>query len=215
MSAGPHAGLLTRTVPSTRLAAGERSYRPLHEDSNMAINATSAGAIRPKNTQVINADGSTRTINLVATPTAIKRVRRKLAQRNHQLVVTREGSQARIELGEYAVLDADRDVLTKDAELTSLARFLGVLSDNEMLEPPQEKAWRYFGVESVGIGESITYRRITPIYRSERKVRESLANLPANGRLQIVGERIEEHRDSPCIGRSVSIGGREVVHESH
>jgi hypothetical protein len=178
-------------------------------------NANTTGAIRPKNTQVINADGSTRTINLVATPTAIKRVRRKLAQRNHQLVVTREGSQARIELGEYAVLDADRDVLTKDAELTSLARFLGVLSDNEMLEPPQEKAWRYFGVESVGIGESITYRRITPIYRSERKVRESLANLPANGRLQIVGERIEEHRDSPCIGRSVSIGGREVVHESH
>ncbi len=99
MSAGPHAGLLTRTVPPTRLAAGERSYRPLHEDSIMAINATSTGAIRQKTTQVINADGSTRTVGLVTTATAIKRVRRKLAQRKHHLVITREAPRLALNWG--------------------------------------------------------------------------------------------------------------------
>ena len=114
--AGPYAGLLTRTVPPTRLAAGERSYRPLHKDFIMANTATPTGEIRPTS---------------VTVPTLVKRIRRKLADRGHSLLITRDNSQDRQALGRYAVLDAARVVLQKNAEIEPLARYLGVLAEHE------------------------------------------------------------------------------------
>ena len=115
--AGPQAGLSTCTVPPTRLTAGKRSYRPQPEDSNMANTATSTGEIRPTVT--------------VSIPTVIKRIRRKLAERGHSLLITRDNSQDRQALGRYAVLDAARVVLQKNAEIEPLARYLGVLAKHE------------------------------------------------------------------------------------
>ena len=194
MSAGPRAGSPTCTVPPTRLATGERSKQPLLEDSIMAINATPTGEIRPKTTQVINADGSVSSVILVAQATVIKRIRRKLAQRHHRLVITREGTQARKDLGEFAVLDAHEEILTKNADLTNLARFLRVLGDHEMLEAPADKTWRFFGVtEDEGDDGQVTRRRITASYRNERQVRHALAKIPAEGRRFIVGEQVVRH----------------------
>ena len=111
-------------------------------------NAASAGEFRPKSARITQpihyADGTVGTITWVKEPTVIKRIRRALSARNHRLVITREGSQARRELGMYSVLDADDEVLQHDADLTSLARFLDVLAADEHIEPPPLKNWLFY-----------------------------------------------------------------------
>jgi hypothetical protein len=78
--------------------------------------------------------GEIRPTATVSRPTIVKRIRRKLAERGNTLLITRDNSQDRQALGRYAVLDAGRVVLQKDAELDSLARFLGALADDESIE---------------------------------------------------------------------------------
>ncbi len=134
--AGPLAGLLTRTVPLTRLAAGKRSNRPQLEDSIMAINATPTGAIRPNHT--------TSEITWVKESTAIKRLRRHLAKSGCSLHISREGSAERQRHGEYYIRDEDGRLVDDKISLESWLRAYGLLVDDERIEPPPEKGWRYF-----------------------------------------------------------------------
>ena len=165
--AGPQAGLSTRTVPSTRLTAGERSYRPQPEDSKMA-NATSTGAIRPEITNTVQlADGTAQTVFWVREAAVIKRIRRKLAKRNHRFVISREATRARTEFGLYSILDANGDVLQRDANLADLARFLNVLADHETLEPARERGWRYHVCKRVAVEhDGITRVCVEPITKT-------------------------------------------------
>jgi len=62
------------------------------------------------------------------------RINRKLGHDGEQLKATRS-ERARLELGDYYIIDADRNViLHKDCELVELARELGVLKPYEALE---------------------------------------------------------------------------------
>ena len=199
--AGPQAGLLTRTVPLTRLAAGKRSYKPHPEDTIMAINATSTGAIRPKNTQTrLHADGSTDTITWVREATVIKRIRRKLAERNHRLVITRLGTQARVELGEYAVLNDQGEVLDKDCNLADLARFIGVLAPEEMIDPRVDKGWRFCVArrEQVEIdGKKYLHNKpLTRGYSTEEKARQAAAHIQDRTGLVLVSWDANPVRES-------------------
>lgn len=99
---------------------------------NMA-NATPRGAIRPNST--------------VSRSTLEKRVRRALSAKGHYLQKTRPGSDARIELGEFAVLN-DRFVpLSTHCKLPDLAKFLGVMTDQEAIEA--DHRWCFIGIDLV------------------------------------------------------------------
>jgi hypothetical protein len=147
--------------------------------------AQSQGVSRPNSARITQpiqyADGTTGTITWVKEPAAIKRVRRALSARNHRLVITREGSQQRIDLGLYAVIDADQTVIQKDADLTALARFLGVLADGEHIMPQPERGWLYYigRYERVVVdGISANYARpITRTYTTEATARRAVAHL--------------------------------------
>lgn len=102
------------------------------EDSTMA-QATSMGEIRPNHTAS--------EIRLVNQGTVVKRIRRKLAERGHYLQITRAGTDARQELGEYCVLDNRFVPLTTDCKLDELARFLGVLDKDELIDTPHGRGW--------------------------------------------------------------------------
>lgn len=127
MSAGPHAGSPTCTVPLTRLATGKRSYRPQHEDSIMAIKATSTGEICPAE------------IHFIFRSTLEKRVRRALASKGYRLLKSRAGTAAFREYGQYAVENGIRRIIAINHDLSLLAHELGVLADNERLQPKYNK----------------------------------------------------------------------------
>ena len=127
------------------------------------------------------ADGTIGSITWVREATVIKRIRRKLAERNHAFVITREGTQARRELGLYAVLAADQTVIHKDADLAKLARFLGVLADDEAIDPPPLKNWRfYIGRYERVIVDGIEANYAAPItkeYTTEAAARKAVEHL--------------------------------------
>ena len=138
--------------------------------------------IRPKNTQTLhNADGTTSEIRWVREGTVIKRIRRALAKKNHTLLITREATPARRELGLYAVLGADQTVIERNADLAKLARFLGVLAADELVDPPMDRGWlfyvgRYERVVVDGI-ECNYARPITREYTTEAAARKAVAHL--------------------------------------
>lgn len=144
----------------------------------MANTAASTGAIRPKNTSpLIYPDGTKTSIVWVKEQTVIKRIRRKLAERGHYLQITRAGTDARTELGEYCVLD-DRFVpLTTDCKLPELARFLGVLADDERLDPKPNKGWMYHIARQTTVtveGVACIYNeQITKDFTTEKAARKA------------------------------------------
>ena len=127
MSAGPHAGSPTCTVPLTRLATGKRSYRPQPEDSIMAINATSTGEICPTE------------VSFVSRQTLEKRVRRALASKGHRLLKSRPGTAAFREFGLYSIENGLRRIVAVNHDLSLLAHELGVMADHERLQPKYKK----------------------------------------------------------------------------
>lgn len=102
--------------------------RVIHSHLESEMLESTAGAIRPKSVQLL---------------TLIKRVRRHLARRGHSLLITRAGSDERETLGRYAVIGADGNVLERNADLAALARFLGVLAEDERLKN-EPNHWRYY-----------------------------------------------------------------------
>ncbi len=86
----------------------------------------------------------------VTRPTLEKRVRRALAAKGHYLQKTRFGTDARIELGEYCVLDDHFIPLSADCRLPELARFLGVLADGEIIEADHQ--WHSVIIQFIDAG---------------------------------------------------------------
>ena len=87
------------------------------------------------NTTIIHADGTTTTAVQVQFSTVVRRIRRKLQTRGHRFIITRPNTPDRLELGRYAVRDADGAILQQNADLEALARYLGALADHEQLGP--------------------------------------------------------------------------------
>ena len=142
----------------------------------------SARASRAPVTQSVqHAAGTAETITWVREATCIKRIRRKLAARNHSLLITREGTAARRDMGEYAVLDADGHPLQTHADLADLARFLGVLADDERIDQPLNRGWKFYigRYERVTVdGISANYARpITRTYTTEAAARRAVEHL--------------------------------------
>lgn len=100
------------------------------------------GAVRPNTTP--STAGTASEIRWVREATIIKRIRRRLALHGQSLVKTREGTDARRELGVYAVADENREVVLASLKIDSLARALGVLADDEKIDPPMNRGWRYY-----------------------------------------------------------------------
>ena len=147
------------------------------------MSTSSQGEIRPHT--------PTSEIRWVREATCIKRIRRKLAERNHKLLITREGTQARREWGEYAVLDADGDVLQKDANLSDLGRFLGVLADDERVDPPIHRGWLHYvaRVRTVHVDgiEARYHERLTRDYTTQEAARKAAERIADRANLALCG----------------------------
>jgi hypothetical protein len=85
--------------------------------------------------------GNTPSVRPVSLETLEKRVRRALAPRACSLLKTRPGTPDRNELGLYAVVDHKRVCIERDASLEALARYLGVLDDNEAIADTVPEKW--------------------------------------------------------------------------
>ncbi len=166
----------------------------------MAHIATSQGKIRPNSTKLLNADGTESRVHWIREQTVIKRIRRALAKRNHSLRIHSEGSQARNELGEYVVLDDQHEVLSANCKLPELARFLGVLADDEMIEPPAEKGWFYHVArkhsEIIEGQKSVWLERASRDFRTERAARKALEGMEIRTGLVIIGDTSEESTEA-------------------
>lgn len=135
--------------------------------------ATSTGEIRPQS--------PTSEIHWVKESTVVKRIRRKLAARNHSLLITREGTAARRELGQFAVLDSDGHPLQTHADLAALGRFLNVLAANEAIEEPIHKGWLFYVARQTRVfvnGAEANYARpVTREYKSESAALKAAAHI--------------------------------------
>jgi hypothetical protein len=134
----------------------------------MANNAISAG-VRPKSARitVYNADSSAGSILWIKEQAVIKRLRRKLAERGHKLIITRIGTAAWCERSEYAVLKRDGNMPQDHVDLMNMARYLGVLATNEYIEQPAKKWWKFYVASKEHmVIDGIEYDRATPLTRS-------------------------------------------------
>jgi hypothetical protein len=109
----------------------------------MANNATTRASSAPAQS-VQHADGTTSDIRWVKEPTVIKRIRRKLAEQGKSLLKTRIGTTAHRELGEFAVLNSKHEVEIKLVNLRLLAMNLGVLANDERIDPPSNRGWLHY-----------------------------------------------------------------------
>ena len=125
-----------RTLLSPPPLDRSRGRRVTNPQKESAMSQSTQGAIRPTAT--------------VSRPTLEKRVRRALAAKGHYLQKTRFGTDARIELGEYCVLDDHFIPLSADCRLTELARFLGVLADGEIIEADHQ--WHSVIIQFIDAG---------------------------------------------------------------
>ncbi len=100
------------------------------------------GAVRPNTTP--STAGTASEIRWVREATIIKRIRRRLALHGQFLIKTREGTAERRENGTYAIADKANGIFAKSVKLDSLARALGVLADDEKIDPPMNRGWRYY-----------------------------------------------------------------------
>jgi hypothetical protein len=107
----------------------------------MANNATTSASSAPAQS-VQHADGTTSDIRWIRQATVEKRIRRKLAEQGKSLLKTRIGTTAHRELGEFAVLNSKHEVEIKLVNLRLLAMNLGVLANDERIDPVQ-RGWKY------------------------------------------------------------------------
>lgn len=93
----------------------------------------------------------------------------------------REGTAARRELGRFAVMGERHEILSAGCELEPLARFLGVLADEERVEPPAWRGWRHYIGRNEAVvvnGVSVVYARpITQTYTTEAAARRAVEHL--------------------------------------
>ena len=96
---------------------------------------------REQTIMITSPKGNTPSVRPVSLETLEKRVRRALAPRACALLKTRPGTPDRNELGLYAVVDHKRVCIERDASLEALARYLGVLDDNEAIADTVPEKW--------------------------------------------------------------------------
>ena len=148
----------------------------------MAITATSAPKIRAKNTQTrLHADGTTSEIRWIKEATAIKRLRRHLAKSGCSLHITREGSSARHQHGEYFITEEDGRLVDDKINLAAWLRAYNLLADQEMIDPALNRGWkfyigRYERVVVYGI-EANYARPITRTFTTEGAARRAVEHL--------------------------------------
>ena len=92
----------------------------------------------------IHANGTTDSITWIREATAIKRLRRHLAKSGCSLHITREGSPDRQRHGEYFIRDQEGHLIDDKINLEAWLRAYNLMADDERIEPPPEKGWRYF-----------------------------------------------------------------------
>lgn len=96
---------------------------------------------REQTIMITSPKGNTPSVRPVSLQTLEKRVRRALAPRACSLLKTRPGTPDRNELGLYAVLDHKRMVVEKNANLEALARYLGVMDEEEAIADTVPEKW--------------------------------------------------------------------------
>ena len=137
------------------------------------------------------ATGTADTVTWVKELTVIRRIRRALAKKNHTLLITREGTHARRDLGLYAVLDADQEVIERNADLANLARFLGVLAPLEMIDPPLGRGWKHYVARQVTVevdGVPCLYNEpVTRVYSTPEAARRAAEGIEDRTGLVLCG----------------------------
>lgn len=143
------------------------------------------------NTPEIRPNTSSDSITWVKQGTVVKRTRRKLAERGHYLQITRAGTDARQELGEFAVLNDRFIPISTDCKLDELARFLGVLDDDELIDTPPGKGWRHYVARAKTIKldgiECITHERLTRDFSTAKAAEKAAEAIEDRKGLAIVG----------------------------
>ena len=149
-----------------------------HLESTMSHD-TPTGEIRPNTATSTTSAAGPVEWRWVKEATLIKRIRRKLAERNHSLLITRAGTAARREFGRFAVVGERHEILNAGCEIEALARFLGVLDDDERIELPPFRGWRWYaGKHRVKVVDGIRFHyvdRMTRDYSSEKALTEAMA----------------------------------------
>lgn len=218
MAAGtgqPSGWPVLRPVSDPRVSPPPNAVRSIVADSStkrrspIMANATPTGEIRPQSAPSTASADTTSEVRLVKEATLIKRIRRKLAERGHSLLITREGTAQRRELGQYVVLGERHEVLSADCKLDSLARFLGVLAADETVCPPVKRGWRWYaGRHRVEVVDGIRFHyvdRLTADYTTEQALSAAMA------RTGIADATVVSYR--PCaISFDGPISGQEGSH---
>jgi hypothetical protein len=123
---------LDGTANPVRTATPDRSLGDgIQPDQEQTIMNTSHQGAQPENCPAF-----------IARATLEKRVRRALAKQGRKLLKSRAGTPALREHGRYAVVDAGGAVIKTRMDLATLARELGVMTNEEYLDPRSD--WRYF-----------------------------------------------------------------------
>ena len=90
------------------------------------------------------------------------------------------------------MLDEHQQILSANCHLPDLARFLGVLAADEIVEPPAEVGWRFHVARKhSGIVDGQTVRwleRRTRDFRTERAARKALESMENRAGLDIIGD---------------------------
>lgn len=146
---------------------------------------TTQGAIRPQSAPSTTSADTSRDFRWIREQTVIKRVRRKLAERNHSLLITRAGTAARRELGRFAVVGERHEVLGTNFEIEELARALGALDDDERIELPPRVRRYYVArhiVEEADGGQRIHFNhRLTRDYTALDAAQRAAARFDGDG----------------------------------
>ena len=158
----------------------------------MAINATSAPKIRAKNTQTLqHADGTTSEIRWIKEATAIKRLRRHLAKSGCSLHITREGSSARHQHGEYFITEEDGRLVDDKINLAAWLRAYNLLADQEMIDPPLNRGWLHYvaRVRTVHVDgiEARYHERLTRDYTTQEAARKAAERIADRANLALCG----------------------------
>jgi len=166
---------------------------------------THQGEIRPNTATSTTSAAGPVEWRWVKEATLIKRIRRKLAERNHSLLITRAGTAAKREFGRFAVVGERHEILNAGCEIEALARFLGVLDDDGRVELPPFRGWKWYAgrerVEVIDGRRCVYVDRLTADYTTEQALSAAIA------RAGIAGAMIVSYRpgrisfDGPISGQ--------------
>ena len=134
-------------------------------------------------------------IRLITRATLEKRVRRTLAAKGHRLLKSRPGTAAFREFGCYAVENGLRHVIATHQAIDSLARELGVMDEQEYIDPHSDWRWIVVRQHSQRIGgKNVLFNdRISRLFRTREEAEAHAETITVeSGAVGIVGYRQED-----------------------